>query len=116
MDAERIVTDYLNSGLADAKAYYGVPARRPKRFVTVVQTGGPRGELVVERPLIDAKCWASTRADASALADEVEALLLAMPDALDDCFGVSVSSRYRDTDLESGTPRYHLIFQATFNE
>ena len=69
MDAEREVVDYLNGAGVGATAYYDVPADRPESFVVVERTGGPRTDIVVERPMLDVQCWAQTRRDAALLAD-----------------------------------------------
>ena len=114
MDAERTLVDYLNGAGIGAAAYYDVPADRPSSFVVVERTGGPRSDIVVERPMLDVQCWAESRRDAALLADAVADALRAMPDAVADCFHVSITSTYRDTDLESGTPRYHVVCEITF--
>ena len=114
MDAEREVVDYLNGAGVGATAYYDVPADRPESFVVVERTGGPRTDIVVERPMLDVQCWASGRRDAALLADAVADALRAMPDAVAGCFHAGVTSTYRDTDLESGTPRYHVVCEITF--
>ena len=114
MDAERTLVDYLNDAGIDAKAYYDVPADRPSSFVVVERTGGPRSDIVIERPMLDVQCWVGSRRDAALLADAVADALRAMPDAVADCFHVTITSTYRDTDLESGTPRYHVVCEITF--
>ena len=114
MDAERSLVDYLNGAGIGATAYYDVPADRPASFLVVERTGGPRTDIVVERPMLDVQCWAESRRDAALLADAVADALRAMPDAVAECFHVSITSTYRDTDLESGTPRYHVVCEITF--
>lgn len=113
MDAERIVVDHLNAAKIGATAYYDVPGKRPTAFIVVERTGGPHDDLVVERPMLDIQCWASARRDAALLADSVKNALLAMPASVADCFHVSVTSTFRDTDLDSGTPRYHVVCEIT---
>ena len=114
MDAEQSLVDYLNGADVGATAYYDVPSSRPASFLVVERTGGPRTDIVVERPMLDVQCWAQTRRDAALLADAVVESLRAMPDAVPECFHVSITSTYRDTDLESGTPRYHVVCEITF--
>lgn len=109
MDAERVVVDYLNATGVGATAYYDVPAKRPAAFVVVERTGGPRGEGETSRPMLDIQCWASTRSAAAALALRVEDAMEAMPASVADVTGVDVNSTFRDRDLESGTPRYHVV-------
>ena len=105
MDAERTAVDYLNAAKIGATAYYDVPVER---------TGGPHSDYVVERPLLDIQCWAKTRRDAAVLAEDAKTVLLAMPASVADCFHVSITSTFRDTDLDSGTPRYHVVCEITF--
>lgn len=114
MDAERTLVDYLNGAGIDAKAYYDVPSERPASFVVAERTGGPRTGIVVERPMLDVQCWAGSRRDAALLADAVADALRAMPDAVAGCFHVNITSTYRDADLDSGTPRYHVVCEITF--
>lgn len=113
MDAERIVVDRLNVAKVGATAYYDVPSKRPTAFVVVERTGGPHADLVVERPLLDVQCWAGTRRDAALLADAVKTALLEMPESVADCFHTSITSMFRDVDLDSGTPRYHVVCEIT---
>lgn len=115
MDAERIAVDYLNGHGIGATAYYDVPPSRPSSFVVVERTGGDDSDIVVETPMLDLQCWAQTRRDAAMLADSVKEALAGMPDELPDCFHVSITSTFRDTDLESGTPRYHVVAEITLN-
>lgn len=115
MDAERIVVDYLNGKELSATSYYDVPSKRPSTFIVVELTGGADDELVIERPMLDIQCWATSRRDAAMLADEVKGALRDMPYELDDCFYADLTSTFRDYDLDSGTPRYHVVTEITFN-
>lgn len=115
MDTEREVVDYLNSKWLGATAYYGVPPKRPATFIVVERTGGADGELVVERPMLDIQCWAGSRRDAALLADAVKGALRSMPYEVDDCFYANLTSTFRDYDLDSGTPRYHVVAELTLN-
>lgn len=115
MDAEARVVDWLNASGIGATAYPDVPAARPESFVTVLRTGGGRSDLVVERPLMLAQCWAPDRPRACVLAAAVGDALRAM-EAEPDVFHVSVTSTYRDVDLESGQPRCSVVFEPTFND
>ena len=115
MDAEREVVDYLNAKGLGATAYYDVPSKRPATFIVVERTGGPRGEGETSRPMLDAQCWAATRRDAAMLAQAVEDALVDMPASVENVAHVSITSTFRDTDLESGTPRYHVVFEIYSN-
>lgn len=116
MDAERAVVDHLNASGVPATAYYDVPADRPEALVVVERTGGPRGEGPTSRPMLDLQCWASTRRDASLLASCVEAAMAAMPDEVAAVAHASITSTFRDRDLESGTPRYHVVCELYCND
>ena len=115
MDAERVVVDHLNGSEVGATAYYDVPSKRPAAFVVVERTGGPRGEGETSRPMLDAQCWAASRRDAALLAQAVEDSLVDMPATVENVAHVSITSIFRDTDLESGTPRYHVVFELYSN-
>lgn len=110
MDIEEAVIDHLNAteGL-NATSYPDVPRKRPAAFVVVERTGGPRGEGGTFAPMLDLQCWAATRSAAAALALRVEDAMREMPASVADVTGVDVTSTFRDRDLESGTPRYHVI-------
>lgn len=115
MDAEMQVVDFLNSRGLGAVAYYDVPANRPESFVVVELSGGADSDLVVRTPLFDVQCWAPTRPAAASLASDVKGALASMPGELPSCFHVNVTSTYRDRDMDSGTPRYHVVCEITFN-
>lgn len=121
MDAERVCVDYLNGSDVGATAYYDVPDTRPtslsppQPFVVVERTGGARGEGETSRPMLDAQCWAASRRDAALLAQAVECALVDMPATVENVAHVSITSIFRDTDLESGTPRYHVVCEIYSN-
>ena len=106
MDAARVAVDFLNASGVGATAYYDVPEDRPESFVVVEQTGGSRSDRVARTLAVDCDCWATSRRDASLLADAVADALERMPDELDNVFWVSVTTVYNNPDLESRTPRY----------
>lgn len=116
MDAERACVDHLNASGVGATAYYDVPADRPGSFVVVERTGGPLGEGLTSRPMLDVQCWAPTRREAALLASSVEAAMAAMPDEVSSVAHVSVTSTFRDRDLESGAPRFHVVCELYSNE
>lgn len=110
MDIEEAVVDHLNHvGALGATAYPDVPRERPSAFVVVERVGGPRGEGGTFAAMLDIQCWAAKRSDAAALALRVEDAMTAMPASVADVTGVDVTSTFRDRDLESGTPRYHVV-------
>ena len=121
MDAERMVVDYLNGADAGAAAYYDVPGKRPtslsppQPFIVVERTGGPRGEGGTSRPMLDLQCWAVERQAAALLAQTVEDALMNMPATVENVAHVSITSIFRDTDLESDTPRYHVVCEIYSN-
>lgn len=110
MDVEEMTIDYLNveAGLG-ATAYPDVPSKRPDSFIVVNRTGGPRGEGGTFAPMLDIQCWSSTRSSAAALALRLENAMEDMPGGVEDVTGVDVTSTFRDRDLDSGTPRYHVV-------
>ena len=115
VDAERLVVDYLNRQGVGATAYYDVPSKRPDTFVVVERTGGALSDRVIEMPMLDIQCWDKSRAGASFLAMGVIDALNKMPAVVESCFHVSITSTYRDVDLDSGTPRYHVVAELTLN-
>lgn len=116
MDAERIVADHLSAHGVGAGVYYDVPDRPPDSFAVVQRTGGSPGELALEVAMVDVQCWAGSRRDAATLAEAVTAAVRAMPEEVDNVFAVEFSGTSRDRDLETGKPRYHVVFQFTYSE
>lgn len=109
MDIEEVVIDHLNHAGVGATAYPDVPRKRPASFVVVERTGGPRGEGGTSEPMLDLQCWAATRRAAAALALRVENAMGEMPASVESVTGADITSTFRDRDLESGTPRYHVV-------
>lgn len=106
MDYEILLSDALNSADLGCKSYMDVPDKRPDMFVHCEQVGGASGELVIRTPVINVACWAPTRRAAAALADKVESVALSLPDTEPDVSYATVTTRYRDDDMDTGTPRY----------
>lgn len=109
MDIEEAIIDHLNGSGVGATAYPDVPRKRPSSFVVVERVGGPRGEGGTFAAMLDIQCWAATRRDAALLAQAVECALVDMPASVENVAHVSITSNFRDRDLESGTPRYHVV-------
>lgn len=90
-----------------------VPKQRPKRFVSVERTGGPRHSVIIDQAQLDLFCWAETRAEALKLAHEVDD---AMPRFawLNNVFKVErqTFSWFPSSD---GLPRYLVGYQVTVN-
>lgn len=116
MDAEREVADWLNSKKLGATAYYDVPSDRPDSLFVVELTGGTGESLVIERPMVDVQCWAKNRRDAALMADAAKTALRDMAFEHPSFFRANVTSTYRDRDMESGDPRYHVVCELTLNE
>lgn len=116
MDSERALVDYLNSAGLGATAHYDVPNPRPASLVVVDLTGGARGEGGTSTPTLDVQCWAPTRREARLLAARVEDALGDMPDHVESVSFAEVMSTFRDRDLESNTPRYHVVCTIYANE
>ena len=116
MDAEREIVDYINGKEIGATAYYDVPSTRPDRFVVAELSGGAESDIVVRTPLFDFQCWAKKRRDAAVLASDLRSALGDMPAEVPNGFHVNITSTYRDRDLDSGTPRYHVVAEIIFNE
>lgn len=58
--------------------YSSIPDTRDDRYVTVKRGGGARRGLVMDAPIIEFECFASSRAAASALAHSVRAQVSAL--------------------------------------
>ena len=110
MDIEEVVIDHLNHvGALGATAFPDVPRERPGTFVVVKRAGGPRGEGGTFAAMLDIQCWAETRSKAADLALRVEDAMEELPASADNVTGADITSTFRDRDLESGAPRYHVV-------
>lgn len=116
MDAEREVVDWLNSRDLGAVAYYDVPSDRPDALFVVERTGGASDGLVMERPMVDVQCWAKRRRDAALMAEAAKSALRDMALEHPRFFHANIASTYRDRDMDTGAPRYHVVCELTLNE
>jgi hypothetical protein len=83
-----------------------VPAKRPPAFITVERTGGPRENVVVDRPAIAIQCWAETRDKALQLAYSIDAILLGFTGVA----GVNKVIRGSLYNFPDGkNPRYQIV-------
>lgn len=70
---DKAVIDYLEPLVAPVPVATSVPQARPSKFIRVLLTGGAgRRGLVLHDSNVTVECWASTYADASALAALVD--------------------------------------------
>lgn len=76
-DAERVVIDYLNAGLAEPVSLT-IPNPRPAAFVTVQRVGGPRLNRVADNAMLTVEAWSSSPTAAKTLIERCRGLLHAM--------------------------------------
>lgn len=107
MNIESALVGYL-SGSLDCRVSADVPNPRPGGLVTVERTGGGKESLVIDRPTVAIQCWGKTRADALALARDVETAMDAAPTQAW-CYTASKNSDYYFPG-EGGEPRYQLVY------
>ena len=110
---EKLVLDWLTArGYA---AYTTVPRERPAVFVSIEATGGGGADMVAT-PLLTVDCWAASRGQACALADEVKCALLQDTRA-GNVAGVGLAvvnaEPYWAPDPDSRAPRYRMLFEIT---
>ena len=90
------------------EASMDVPADMPGEFVTVERTGGSANSMV-DHPIMAVQCWATTGADAEAIANEARLRLLTeQPPA-----GIhSVrpnAGPYKHNDPDTRRPRWQFV-------
>lgn len=73
MNVEAKVISYLKGNGFDA--YADVPNPRPSEFVTVERTGGSRGSVATDKPVIAVQAWSTSRYTASELMLSVDACM-----------------------------------------
>lgn len=102
---------YLTQKFPGTSVSNRVPETRPQRLITVERTGGQRTHLW-DSPMFAVQAWATTEAEASALADEVADAILDWQ--LDPIVAYSdVRSVYAFPDPDSRVPRFQLTVSAT---
>lgn len=76
MQIESKMISWLNARELSAEAMSSAPAgRSPHRCVTVERTGGP-SDGFIDHPTVAVQSWAATKAEAEALALEVDRVLV----------------------------------------
>lgn len=115
-DAEQLIIDYLASGMT-AFGYAGsvsdsVPSSRPVESIVVYRTGGPRRDLVTDRPQLTIECRAGLNSRAAQLGSWVRSLMHNL-DGNDWILGGhaiyayrEMNGPYNDFDPVGNTPRY----------
>lgn len=90
-------------------AYAEVPENRPSSFVTVERTGGNRGSVATDSPMVAIQSWSTSRISASEMAYEIDKYIYDMVLSDGNIANVSRSSLYNFTDT-SGQARYQGIY------
>lgn len=89
-DIEAMVIGVLEADLETSRpgvhASGRVPTPRPKSFVRVMRTGGPKETLISENAMIVVEAWAQSEIDASSILGRCRAVLNSQDGAL---FGVT---------------------------
>ena len=107
MKVEAKLVAYL-SNVLNCQVVADVPKPRPARFVSIERTGGGSSDVVIDRPIVAIQCWASTRAEALNLAQEVVSAMDVVA-AQPWCYKASKNSEYNYPG-EGGEPRYQLVY------
>lgn len=112
-DTVALLVSYLNDNVVEP-VRSRIPTDRPTAFATVRRTGGPKRNLVTDQAQVTVESWGPTDEDAHDLAQDIRALLNALPGQIID--GVAV---YRVDELSgpadlpdplSDQPRYSQSF------
>ena len=116
MNITSLVVDYLNSCDLGAVAYPERPSKASGALMTVELVGIQQPNPVQLNPSVMIDCWADTRQEAEALADDVRHVMLAMPAKVANIFHAEIDSFYNNRDPDSGCPRYTVGVDLTANE
>lgn len=106
LNAQAAARACLARALPDAQVGAEVPGPRPERFVLVRREGGSRIDAYRDAPGIGVTCWASTEAEACALAERASRAMLAM-ELERGVASVEEESLRSDPDPEDGSPRWY---------
>lgn len=101
------IIGYL-ADVLDVPVSSDVPAERPDAFVTVERSGGS-SSLVDQSPTLTVQAWNRDRLALETLADDVEAAMLAAPQAIVGVFDAEIETRsYYPLQVGDTFPRYVL--------
>lgn len=78
-DEENALVVFLTGKLGSATVHVKVPNPRPAKFVLVPRLGGTSRDVVVDTGNIGFECWATTDAEAKALAQLTRAHVNSLP-------------------------------------
>lgn len=113
-DIEALVVAYLEP-LVGTRVVTKVPSTRPDSFVRVLRIGGPRANLVTDRPLVTVEAWATSTTAAENLASRARAYMGALAQS---SHGeawvrrvVEVVGLQSFPDPETESPRYQFTVQ-----
>lgn len=111
LNIEAALQNYLSENLS-VPVSSDVPNPRPDEFVTYERTGGARSNCVIDQSTVAIQCWAKERPEASILAYLVDEI---MQDFVYEkgINKVSRNSFYNNPDLDSGCPRYQIVYDIT---
>lgn len=109
INIERCVIEYLH-GVFPEVPVSGMKTKPGKRMLVVDRTGGSISNLIPTSSVV-VDSYAETKAQASALNDEVIAAMMDMPDAVTAISYVSLNSTYNDTDTANKEYRYGALFE-----
>lgn len=112
MDIEERLVAYLGEALEDATVAADVPRDRGERLVTIERTGGEATNRL-DHPTVAIQSWCSRRADAAALAKEVDEAMADMPLHDPTVAGVERTSLSNWPDPDSDSARYQGVYQIT---
>lgn len=115
-DATTVVLAVLRTALPDVPAGARVPNPRPARFLRAFRTGGPRANLVADRPTMVVESWAGSDEAAHDLAQAARAALAAAAGSV-----VAGTTIYQVKEVSgpgalpdtSGQPRWTQTFALT---
>lgn len=114
-DIEALLVAHLKPLVAPAPVVTRVPATRPAVFLKLTRVGGPRRDLITDRPMVVFEAWATDRAAASDLGRRAEAYVFALAQTEHPLGYVravgEVGGLQWFPDPESGTPRFQFTAQ-----
>lgn len=108
---DAVLIQYLSDALRPVRVSAQVPAKKPKRFVTVERTGMSLANHVYTTTFA-IQSNAATLLDAAALDEEARQAMLAATQ-LDGITAVRLNSSYNFTDPESEQMRYQSVYDVT---
>ncbi len=110
INIEACVIRYLSETFPSVAVFGEVPETKAEEMLVVDKTGGSISNLIPTSSVV-VDSYAPTKAETSALNDEVIDAMMSMPEIVTEIASVVLNSTYNDTDTANKEYRYGALFE-----